>query len=413
MQINWLKKNKHDSNELKFFFFLGVSHFIVLFLGLMSNVIWTRWMPIEVFGNYRLIFSILSIVGTFCLIGIGQGVLMSASGSADGNFSKFVRQKLNANVLGMLSLFCISVYYYISQPDSQMIAFGLLAAGLIFPFYNTSELWLSWLNGKSKFFELATAKSVSAVLSFLTLLFIAYIQPNPLWLIVLAMLILPAIYNLFMIRFAMSIRQNNKNDKELMTFSKHASLAFIFTGLLPLDIVLLEHFYSAKEVAIYAIALVLPEKIKGLVSIIGQLISPKLFANKNLQFLWNSLKYKFLFLLAIFSFLGIVGFILIPKIVILLFSIDYAYSGELGSWLWLTLCSTGPISLLGTTLLATKKPIYLYTPSVIYPCSLLALFFLFIDYGVSGMIYIRCFGALILALYYLSFFFFELKKDAG
>ncbi len=390
---------------------LGLAHALSLLLGLASTVFWTRWMPAETFGQYKVVLGVISIAGAFCLLGIGQIALMSAANKADGNLSRLIRNKLLANLGGTLLILGAAGYYSLSRSDSGALVGGLVAAAIIFPIYNSSELWLSWLNGKGSFGSLAAGKLITPTLALCAGLLVVSFHINEVWLIIFLFLALPSVQNVLMISRALNLRDNDKHNEELMRLGRHMSLALVFSSLLSLDVVLLEHFHKAEEVALYAVALVFPELVKGLFSIIGQVIAPKIYANDSLAKLWSSFRTKFLWITLVFAALGLIGFIMIPILIPLLFTEKYAAAADYGKWLWLTISCVGSFTYLGSALIATRRPMYIYTPGIGYPFCLVTLYLVFVDYGASGMIYVRCVSAILLAAYYGFAFAFRLRSQ--
>ena len=54
---------------------------------------------------------------------------------------------------------------------------------------------------------------------------------------------------------------------------------------------------------------------------------------------------------------------------------------------------------------------YVYTPYVGYPLSLVTLYLVFVDYGASGMVYARSVCAVLLAAFYGIAFFAHVMKE--
>jgi len=368
-------------------------------------------MPAETFGQFKVVLGVIGFAGTFCLLGIGQVALMSASGKADGNLVRLIRAKLLANIGGAFLILAVAAYYFWSRADSDALVRGLLSAAIIFPLYNSSDLWMSWINGKGRFGSLAAARIATSALALCAVLMMALLKISEVWFAVLLFLALLSIQNVFMLGKALRLRDNAEHNEDLMRFGRHATLALMFNSLLALDVVLLEHFHKAEEVALYAVALVFPEQVKTLFSIIGQLIAPKMYATDSPAELWTSFRSKFLWLILGFTALGLIGFVLIPLLVPLLFSAKYAAAADYGKWLWLAISCTGSFTYLGSALIATRRPMYVYAPYVGYPLCLVALYLVFVDYGASGMIYARSVCAVVLAAFYGIAFFAHVSKE--
>lgn len=368
-------------------------------------------MPAETFGQFKVVLGLIGFAGTFCLLGIGQVALMSASSKADGNLARLIRAKLLANLGGALLILGAAAYYFWSRADSIALVRGLLAAAIIFPLYNSSDLWMSWLNGKGRFGSLAAGRLITSALALCAVLLMALLHIDEVWLAVFLFLALLSVQNVFMLKRALRLRDNAEHNEDLMRFGRHATLALMFNSLLALDVVLLEHFHKAEEVALYAVALVFPEQVKTFFSIIGQLIAPKMYATDSPAELWATFRKKFLWLTLGFTVLGLIGLVLIPLLVPLLFSAKYAAAADYGKWLWLAISCTGSLTFLGSALIATKRPMYVYTPYVGYPLCLVALYLVFVDYGASGMVYARSVCAVLLAAFYGMAFYAHVSNE--
>lgn len=384
---------------------LGLAHALTLLLGLATTVAWTRWMPVEMYGQYKVVMGIISFAGAFSLIGVAQVALMSASSQADGNLVPLIRAKLIGNLGGASLILCAAAYYFWMREDSVALAAGVIAAALLFPLYNITDLWAGWLNGKKQFATLAAGRLLASGLGLCAVFLAVLIHIETVWFAVAILLFLLSVQNAFMLKKALNFRENKDRDNELMRFGRHATFALMFTSILALDVVFLEYFHAIEEVALYAVALVLPGLLKTFFAIVGQVVAPKIYETDNPREVWPSLKNKFYWLTLTFVVLGIAGFILIPELISLLFSERYAAAGDYSRWLWLVISCTGSLSYLGSALLATRQPKYVYMPNVGYPIILVLMYLALVDYGASGMVFARCLSATVLAAYYgLAFF---------
>jgi hypothetical protein len=181
--------------------------------------------------------------------------------------------------------------------------------------------------------------------------------------------------------------------------------------LLALDVVMLDHYHKPSDVAIYVVALLFPDQIKAIFSIVTQTISPRMFRETNLPELWANFRREFLYLTLGFSLIGVIGFFLMPSVTTLLFSEKYTAAAEYGKWLWLTFGLVGSPVFLGIALTARHSLIPIYASSVIYPICLGALYFYWVEEGVKGMIAARVLAACGLAAIYVGAFAMHLRRE--
>jgi O-antigen/teichoic acid export membrane protein len=412
MQLSALKKIV-GTQAFKDASVLGFAHALTLLIGLATTVAWTRWMPMEMYGQFKVVMGVISFASAFCLIGVGQVALMSASSHADGNLVSLIRSKLLANLGGATLILCVAAYYFWIRENSVALAAGLVAAALLFPIYNSNDVWAGWLNGKGQFASLAVGRLLVSGLALVTVFLMVLIHDGSLWLAIAILLVLVSVQNSLMLKKALDHRKNKDGDNELMRFGRHATVAMMFTSILALDVVFLENFHDAEEVALYAVALVLPGLLKTLFGIVSQVVAPKIYATDSPREIWQSYKGKFIRLTIVFIVLGIVGFFLIPNLVPLLFTEQYSAAGDYAKWLWLVISCTGSLSYMGLALLATKRVIYVYMPNVGAPLIMILLWLFCIDYGVAGMIFARCFQAILLSSYYVVAFYNYLGRSSA
>jgi O-antigen/teichoic acid export membrane protein len=174
--------------------------------------------------------------------------------------------------------------------------------------------------------------------------------------------------------------------------------------------IILNHVYTPRDVAIYAIALQFPTQLKVAFSVFGQALAPKIYEAETIEVAWHAIRRQFWELTIVASVTGVIGFLLLPPLMTLLFTDRYSEAAEYGRWLWLTTALFGSTTYLGSALLTTKQPAYLYIPNIGYPLVLIALYVLLIPYGVSGLIIARMVAIVAMASYFVGGFLFCLSR---
>lgn len=390
---------------------LALAQAATMVFGLLTNVIWARCMPQETYGGFKVVFNFVNIVGAFCLLGAGQAALMSASQKMDGNLHQIIRSKLLANVGGAAMILLASAYYAFWDQSSPGLALALVVAATFFPIYNISDIWASWLNGRSSFNKLSLGRILTSVMPMVGLAVAVAAGIMELWSIVLVYFVVLGLQNAIMILQIYSTRENEKCDRSIISLGKHTSVAMVFGSLSGLDVVLLNQKFSANEVAVYAVAQVFPEMMKSLFSVCTQLLNPHIYAGQSLSEFWGGFRPKFIILTCVFSVIGIIGFFIIPWATTLLFSDVYIRSAEASKWLWLSIAGFGSSTYLGLALISTKQKFFTYAVFIGYPVILTSLYFLFSNYGIEGMVGARILAVSILCGFYCLGFWLMLKAS--
>ena len=368
-------------------------------------------MPQETFGQFKVVMAFLGVVSAFCLLGTSQAAVMSASKGADGNLALLLRGKFLANIGGAILILGGAAYYAWLRNSSGPVAIALMAAALFFPLYNTSDVWIAWLNGKSEFRVLANGRIVTALLTFVTVLTLGLVGDTDVWVIVVVLVAALSAQNAFLLSKALKYRSGAIEDKTLICLGRHATVAMLFSALLALDVVILDYYFNPGDVAIYAVALLFPDQIRAIFSIFIQTISPRMYRYESLIELWAGFRTEFLVLTLGFVFIAVLGFFLFPVMIPWLFSEKYAVAAEYGKWLWLTIGLLGSTSFLGVALTARHSLITIYATGVGYPLCLGALYFYWIEEGIEGMVTARIVATCAMAALFVGAFAILLWRE--
>lgn len=367
----------------------------------------------DLYGEYRVILSVLSFIGAFCYVGMGQAALMSATRGFDGNFTPLIKTKLWANMLGAAAILLAAIYYATIRLEVG-VAMGLLAAALLFPISNLVDGWTSWLNGKSSFRELSVGRVSLSFLSPISLLLVILAGARDLWIIVTITFFATGVLNLLMLRRAAKKRISAQSDQDTMSYARHATIALAFGSLLSLDVIILEHFHGAAEVATYAVALLLPDQLKVGFGLLNQAMAPKMYGTASFRKLLRELRPVFYKLVFVSLIIAAIGFFVFPYAIKTLFTEKYGLAGEIGKWLWVFTALTAPINtFLGAAIVSRQHAGRTYVGSVGYSAILLGFCFAFLPDGAAGFVHARVATYFVTVLFHLGTIWWLLRKEAA
>lgn len=387
---------------------LSGAHALILLLGLAASSLWARNTSKEVYGQYLLVLSIMKIVSSFCLNGLTESLSISAAKGYDGNLSRVILYRFGATILGSLALTGAAFYYSSAQP---IISTGLLIGALFFPFHELQKIWMPWLKGRSRLKRAAALEVIRTVLSLGILGIWILSGKRTLNSLLVGLFGASALLSAGITLHHLRHRRNNQENQETIRYGIHATAATLLGGLILTDRVIINHYLSIEQVAVYSIALLFPDQIRTLYSIFNQMLLPQLAAAKNVKEAWRYLKPKFPLLLGLFSAIGLGGFVFIPLIIPLLFSERYAEAVSYAKWLWLSLALTAPMAYLGNILRAQKKVKFVYVFELVNPLILFFLFFALIGVGLWGMVIARAIYYCSAAIFFVAFFTYYLAKE--
>ncbi len=379
-----------------------------ILLGIISSILWTRFVDQEVYGQYKLILSIIAVVSGFCLPGLAEAVMISSAKRYDGNLRRLLAIKIAAAVCGSIAIYGAGFYYRIEQP---VLFIPFLIAALFFPFQELTPVLNSWLSGRGMVNLLFVIQLLSALtwtILFSILLYGGFRSLNSL---ISGNLFVGAFFALLLVFYILRKRENSITDSTSIKYGFHTSLAYSFGVLVVTDKIIINAHFSAKEVAVYSVALIFPEQIRMIYAVINQLIIPNIYKAKSVTEGWTYLRSKIAFLYLSFACIGIVGFIVFPIIIPLLFSERYAAAAPYGKWLWLSLSLTAPATYLGNILRAQQKKAFVYVFSICQPVFLFCMYNFFISWGIKGIVFSRIIFHWSAFFLFISFFFYYLSKE--
>ncbi len=387
---------------------LSGAQILTLILELSSSALWARYIVKEIYGQYQLVISLMKMVSNFCLNGLAESLLISAAKGYDGNLAKITQYKFLATLLGSLVLLAGSFYYLNSHPA---ISVALWIVVFLFPFNELQQIWVHWLRGKGKIGLVAGLDVLRASLILLVfglLIFFNKIDLNTLLSVLLGT---GAVFSLGMVIYAFRNRCNQMEDRGTIHYGFHATMATLLVGATLTDKIIINHYLSIEDVAVYSIALLFPNQIKILYSIFNQIFIPKFSAAKDIRSAWQYLKPKFPIVLGIFLTIGIGGFVLMPVLIPLFFSDRYVQAVPYAQWLWLSLAVMVPATYLGNILRAQKKVKFVYLFETANPLILFFLFLILVRYGLWGMVIARAIYYVNAGIFFVSFFRYYLAKE--
>lgn len=364
-------------------FWTGLGQLISLTLVFVLSVIFARFLPKEVYGNYKFIISAASILGSLALSGMGTAVLQAVAKGKEGIIKIAVKDSLKWGSITLISSIILGIYYW--SNDNLAVALAIIFAGITNPLISTYGLYISLLAGKKDFKTSSAFIATTQTISTLSLIIGSIIIPNALILIIINF----SVNTLFAVLFySLTIKKyppNEESDPEMLDYGKHLSFMNMFGAVInQIDKILVFHYLGAIELAVYSFAIAIPEQIRGSYKSLFAIGLPK-FSVREIDLkksLWSKTKK----LTVITLFIIAIYILLVPYIYKIFFpayleSIFYSKIYILG------LITVPGISLFSTYFSIKKETKILYWISIITNTSTLILSYILIKkYGLLGAV---------------------------
>lgn len=303
-------------------FWNTISQAIVLIGGLTTTVIFARVLSATDYGTYKYIIAAAALLTSFSLAGLGQSVLQTAA----KKYYNFYTETLSLSLLygmGITTVSFVASLYYAYQ-HNYLLACGFALIAITQPLTNTYQNIFAFLLGSKRLQDATRAQLFNVVtMSVLSIATILITHD------ILVLLIVYFVSN-FITFFLTHLYYRPKNSEptppeiydKFISFAKNTSVRnFISDVAFRLDTILIFTQLGAAELAIYTIANLLPEQVKGFFKNIGVLLLPKYAERTNIDSKKGIIKKSIQLL--IFSIFVTISYILISPILYLILFPNY------------------------------------------------------------------------------------------
>ncbi|RXK00097.1 hypothetical protein CRU98_02795 [Arcobacter sp. CECT 8986] len=397
-------------SNIKNISYLTFTQIFIVFVGLLTGMIWSRFGSVEDYGKYQLLMSFVSIVGIFSLPGLGMTAQLSAGKNQHGNLEYIFKKKVLYSIISSFILFFIGNYYLFIKENTDM-TYLIYIAACLYPLYNLKALWEGWITATGEFKKLSLIQIYFSLITFIAL-FGSLILTNNIYFVILSIFFAISLSNIIIIKYVQTKRNNDNTDFDLINYGYKLSIPMAIPIIMSLDKILISEYLTIEKVAIYAIAMAFPSFIKSLYLITNRLLSPKFTSSNSISESWKYFKSKFLLIVVFFTTIGLVGFFILDYLIVLLYTDKYLESTLYAKWIFLFTALSVPCSFLGNILRTQKILKFSYYYESFNSFGKLFLILVLIqEYGLWGIVYAISLMNILSIIFFISYFNYELKKE--
>jgi O-antigen/teichoic acid export membrane protein len=373
--------------------------FLASFLVLMA---FARFASKEVYGAYQYIISMAAMIGLICLPGLDTALARAIAKGKEKTYFLCEKERLRFGFFAFLVFFTISLWYFLHK--NFILGFSFLIVGIFYPFLATFSLYGVYWYAKKKFDIQNKYFVIHNLLGAITLILFIIFKPAIPSVVFGYFFAFTFATFLFWILTRRKINRETEEDKEAISYGKHLTIMAVPGAISgQIDNVIMWQFIGPAQVAIYAYALRLVERISELIPF-SALAFPKM-AEKNLKAdgVKRSIFDKFLKLFW-FSIPFTILYILFCPIFFKIFFPAYKESVIYSQILALTLIFS-PFSFLSTAFLAEAKKRELYILNFAPQILKIVLFFVLIPLlGIWGGVFSILISQIFSSILTLHFF---------
>ncbi|MDO8264900.1 MAG: oligosaccharide flippase family protein [Candidatus Parcubacteria bacterium] len=388
-------------------FWLSLGQAMNMIILLVMSVIWARFVPKEVYGQYNYILSIAGLIAVFSLGGM-EGALTPAVAKGFGKtIWPILKTKFLWSTLTVVSGCGLAIYYWIN--GNTILAISFLIAGIFSPLINNFSIYLAYLSGERRFDIQAKYSILRVILASAVSAGVIFLTKNVIFLIASYFIVNGFLHVLFYFLALRAVPPKGGIDYKAINFGGHLSFIGIlgtFAGYI--DRILVFHYLGAVQLAIYSFATLLPEQINSFLKHFQVLAIPKL-AVRDEKEIKETIK-KRTAILALFLIV-VIGIYAISARFIFNFLFP-SYSDSVFYSIIYSFSLLGAVAIIpGTTFVAKTKTKILYKYNIITNVFKIIIMFFGLHYfGLLGMIVGLVIYRNISSLLSFIFFYEDIKK---
>ncbi|PIR04263.1 MAG: hypothetical protein COV59_03715, partial [Candidatus Magasanikbacteria bacterium CG11_big_fil_rev_8_21_14_0_20_39_34] len=390
-------------------FWLSVGQIIFSLSGFFLSLAYANLLDPKVYGLYRYILSLSSILALTTLPGMETAVVRSIARGYEHTIISAMKEKIRWGLIGMVGAFCIALYYLLHS--NLVLGYTMLFVGIFLPFHSTFEIFHTIFQGRKQFALSTKYTAYTQTITTILLIITLFLTQN---LIILTTVYFGAWTLVRAIACIIAFSNhpiNTQEEENTLSFGKHLSFAKSFSTLSGnLSSIIVFQLLGPISLALYSFAIAPMTQVRTLTKGLESLILPKISQDS-----WKVMKFSFfLKKMSPFLFLSLLSmlcYILLAPYLFQWFFPSYIEAVIYTQIYALTLFFS-PMAIIGTAILKAKGNARAVHIISIIDGSLrlvLSLFMVYV-YGVMGLILSLVGMKIVETLLALYFAFFKKQR---
>lgn len=316
-----MKFKLFDKTFLRNSVYVFLTDVSVFFLRFLLNVAIVRSLSKEEFGQYGYVLSVARLFSFTSLSGMNNALQRAVSRGYDSTLQIALKMKAKYSFIGLGILLAFSIYeHYINQ--SNKLVFLFLIVAFFFIPYNVIGLYRAFLAGKERFDKLFLMTLIENIFIVLTTGIVAIFTRNVSFILITTFATTSLIQSFMLIK-ALSWVDNEKIDKESITYGKHLTLVNIIDNIQDrADKLAINYLMGFSPLAIYMLAVEIVDRARSLIGFITTTIYPKACKLDSSE-LYRYAKFHGAYIIAIYFITTILGGGFAPVLIPFLYGSQY------------------------------------------------------------------------------------------
>ncbi|MEK7567346.1 MAG: oligosaccharide flippase family protein [Patescibacteria group bacterium] len=233
-------------------------------LSLLLVIAFANLLPKETYGLYRYILSLAAILNVFSLTGMNGAVARAVAAGQEGALQTSVRYQLRWNILMLSAFWALSGYYFMQ--DDSLFAMSFLILGIFVPATLAFNTYGAYLEGKKEFKLASISSIVSTFVYGLGMLATLLLTKEIIWLIITYAATTFATTLFFYLFTLYTFKPPKTPTEETLKYGRELTfIGFIGPVASQIDKIILAHFYGVAQLALYSLAIAIPDRATYLI----------------------------------------------------------------------------------------------------------------------------------------------------
>lgn len=256
-------------------FWISAFNVLSIGLGIVTTIIFTRFSNKITYGYYQYIIAAVSTIWILSLPGINTAIIKSVAKGNNGSLLLGLRHKLRFSLWGTLVLTASAAFFLYFKHDSLFAKLFLVAA-IFYPVHTSFSCLFSFFIAKKRFRELTIWQSISRIWGVITLALAILLVKNIFW-IILVYFVASSIFNLVLYFWLLKKEVlSGESESSVISYGRELTLSNVLPQLLGnFDRMVLPVFLGVEALAVYTVAVKIPDTIKGFSSSFDSVFIPK------------------------------------------------------------------------------------------------------------------------------------------
>jgi O-antigen/teichoic acid export membrane protein len=379
---------------------ISLSFLVAQVAGLFTSVAFARLASKEIYGRYGFVFSMMSMVNPFSLPGMGTAITQSVARGYPRSFLDGTAASFKWSFLGSLALVGAAAFYGLARHDPIWAA--LLVAAAAFPILYGLQGGIGYFVGQKRLKVSAAFWVSSELFTMAAVLVTLFLFPqHTVLLVAVSLAASSAILLVFYWKAREeTIRCEPKQDPSLLSYGRQLTAISILSNTASyLDRALISTFLGFADLAIFSIAAVFPDNLKGVVKWLDPLVLPR-FTGLEPKQVAQRVREKMPVMIVVNIAAVALAVWLTPVVMNIVYSSKYAGSVVYAQLLFVSLVLVLPTVVINSALTSQQRTRELYQANLIFALAQIgALLILVPTLGLLGAVLARMVARFCLAGY--------------